>query len=194
MGKGTGDLYIKCFSSDRIIFSKTYGIEDYTKKYVLDSSTRYTNNSSGYGSTVIANGVYSGGASFLSETFDGSQGDWTVKMDIMFTAGGCGVGVQYGVSHYRERSIFKINAGGGVGYNNSPNGWHGIGGFSLSYNVWYPVTFEKKGNTITCYCNDLNFSTSAWEFTNSPTLSVGTDQWSGSGSPVSFRNLRILLL
>ena len=174
--------------------SETFVIEDYTKKYVLDSSTRYTNNSSGYGSTVIADGVYSGGASFLTETFDGSQGDWTVNMDIKFTDRGCGAGLQYGVSHNRERSTIKINAGGGFGYNNSPNGWHGIGGFSLSYNVWYPVTFEKKGNTITCYCNDLNFSTSAWEFTNSNTLSVGTDQWTGSGSPVSFRNLRILLL
>ena len=30
MGKGTGDLYIKVFSSDRIISSETYSIEDCT--------------------------------------------------------------------------------------------------------------------------------------------------------------------
>lgn len=39
MGKGTGDLYIKCFSSDPIIASERYGIIDYWR---YDSSIHST--------------------------------------------------------------------------------------------------------------------------------------------------------
>ena len=51
MGKGTGDLYIKCFSSDRIIFSKTYEVSD---RLFYDDAT--TDKSSKYVSRSVGNG------------------------------------------------------------------------------------------------------------------------------------------
>ena len=65
LGKGTGDLYIKCFSSDRIIFSKTYTLQDCP---VYDTLTSNKNR-------------FVGGASNTSYTSDGygltGNSNWT---------------------------------------------------------------------------------------------------------------------
>lgn len=191
--QGIGDIVLTAQANiNSSLVSKTYGIEDCTKVWKLDSNTRYSTISGGAGSTTVADGVYTGGCSRLNDSFTNTD-SWVLECDVLFRRYvGTGIGLCSTdfTSRYDQRQ-FKLNSGGGGVYTNGGTHDNNVGSYGVPpLNVYLPLKFTKQNGTITMEYNENSHSTSNWGSTNATYLTFHTDQWN-NGDGVSYKNLRL---
>lgn len=186
LGKGTGDLYIKVFSSDRIISSETYTVEDCILANVNVS----------YTGTSTSDTVYSLG---YDEISDLSSIDFEMEWVFRETAFGCDVclGASSEFSVTPIKSNYRVllgNSGSGViryGYRTTSTTVSTTG--SISRNTDIPMRIVKNGTTFTYYVNDTQVGSKTVSFwTNYNMFGLHTVQWNTGTTTISDLKIKAL--
>ena len=191
---GAGDINIKAQCRSLI---QTYTVEDCLKVWTLDSNTQIRSISNGSGSISVSNGVYSGGASILLDSFTNTS-TWVLEADVNFSRyGGIGLGVcDTGMTSRDGYRGIKLNSSGSVGYGNNSSTWNSVTPYitmpSDIFGEYHPIKFIKENGGIRIVFNEQSSASigSQWNYINAQNLTVGIDQWN-SGTGVSIKNLRL---
>ena len=209
MGKGTGDLYIKVFSSDRIIVSEIYEVEDCWKydNALSDNTSKYDTTSAN-GTTFAYDSTET--AYKLTRTSDGFGAilvkDLTVDTNVEISAD-----IKLTSSNNNQPRLSLYNGNNGVGGRLAK--WSGGNDIaictftktadgstlqsqntSLNWGTYYTVKITFNGSTVTekVYQGDTLLNTvTATQSVLSNSNNVGIEHVFRNGAIAHFKNLKI---